>query len=62
MVKAELATCDSRPDSRPSPLVFIVCLSMAIQALVEFGTVDQEDVDSLFFTDDPEEVKIENLG
>lgn len=26
------------------------------QALVEFGTIAQEDVDSLFFTDDPQEV------
>ncbi|CAM9652730.1 unnamed protein product, partial [Hapterophycus canaliculatus] len=25
------------------------------QALVEFGTIAQEDVDSLFFTDDPQE-------
>lgn len=28
----------------------------SVQALVEFGTIAQEDVDSLFFTDDPEEV------
>lgn len=26
------------------------------QALVEFGTIAQDDVDSLFFTDDPKEV------
>lgn len=26
------------------------------QALVEFGTIAQEDVDALFFTDDPQDV------
>lgn len=33
-------------------------MSIAVQALVEFGTIAQDDVDSLFFTDDPEEVSI----
>ena len=33
------------------------CLLTLLQALVEFGTIAQEDVDSLYFTDDPQEVR-----